>query len=96
MTRRQQLSLAASTHTPRHRHPHPPLGAGQVSLPQGRNVRPAARTAGRDPNCRQERPDFWKAINGYTDNPRLATAKYGQTLAAEIIAELAVIFKEFA
>ncbi len=58
--------------------------------------RSADFSAGRDPNCRPERPDFWKAINGYTDDPRLATAEYGQTLAAEIIAELAVIFKEFA
>ncbi|MCX6608817.1 MAG: creatininase family protein [Acidobacteria bacterium] len=52
-------------------------------------------SAGREPNCRPERPDFWKAINGYTDDPRLATAEYGHAQATEIIAELAAILKDF-
>ena len=57
--------------------------------------RNADLSAGREPNCRPERPDFWKAINGYTDDPRLATAEDGHALATEIIAELAAILKDF-
>jgi creatinine amidohydrolase len=49
----------------------------------------------RQPNCRPERPDFWKAIHGYTDDPRLATAENGRALEAEIVAELAGILKDF-
>jgi creatinine amidohydrolase/Fe(II)-dependent formamide hydrolase-like protein len=49
----------------------------------------------REPDCRQERPDFWKAIDGYTDDPRAATAERGQALTEEIVTELAGIFRDF-
>jgi len=49
----------------------------------------------REPDCRQERPDFWKAIDGYTDDPRAATVERGEALTEEIVTELAGIFRDF-